>query len=220
LGERGAGSIDLTLIRYSIGREALPELPVRTRSQTYPTSFLESAASMKFSQMKLTDYLAVWGAVVATIVALWNIYKDFLRRDRVKVVAQFMIVMPDTQDIFTFVVTNLTSHKIRVTHCCGYSGRVFHDHWMQRLFLRWRPLPKTGYTFLTQCNLGTSLPAVIEAWDEATFCCKVDNFPQVEELYARTADGREWYCSRADIKRIHEHRLYRAARAGGSSTYA
>jgi hypothetical protein len=46
---------------------------------------LESAASMKFSQMKLTDYLAVWGAVVATIVALWNIYKDFVRRDRVKV---------------------------------------------------------------------------------------------------------------------------------------
>ena len=35
--------------------------------------------------MKITDYLAIWGAVVASIVAAWNIYKDFLKRHHLKV---------------------------------------------------------------------------------------------------------------------------------------
>ncbi len=42
------------------------------------------------SLVKITDYLAIWGAVVATVVAAWNIYKDFLKRHRVKVSARVL----------------------------------------------------------------------------------------------------------------------------------
>jgi hypothetical protein len=35
---------------------------------------------LAIEMMRITDYLAIWGAVVATMVAGWNIYKDFLKR--------------------------------------------------------------------------------------------------------------------------------------------
>jgi hypothetical protein len=64
---------------------------------------------MKLSQMKITDYLAIWGAAVATIVALWNIYKDLIR-DRVKVTAAYKVIMPGAKDVFTLDVIN-QSHR-------------------------------------------------------------------------------------------------------------
>jgi hypothetical protein len=66
--------------------------------------------------------------------------------------------------------------------------------------------------FLARNDVGSLLPAVIEPWDDTTFCFNVENFPEIDELYVRTADGREWYCSRTDIRQIREHKLYKAAR--------
>jgi hypothetical protein len=74
--------------------------------------------------MKITDYLASWGALIGTIVAARNIYKDFIKRDTIKVTAGFQIQFPP-EDVFVFHVTNLSSHKIRVTHCSGCSVRTF-----------------------------------------------------------------------------------------------
>jgi hypothetical protein len=44
--------------------------------------------------MKITDYPASWGALIGTIVAAWNIYKDFIKRDWSKVMAGFQIQFP------------------------------------------------------------------------------------------------------------------------------
>ena len=60
--------------------------------------------------MKLTDYLAIWGAALSTILAGWSIYKDYLKRYRIKVEAGFRVVYqgdgtPRT-DVFAVTVTN------------------------------------------------------------------------------------------------------------------
>ncbi len=59
--------------------------------------------------MKITDYLAIWGAVVASIVAVWNFYKDFLRRHRLKVRAGFQVLITGDgsprEEVFVVVVT-------------------------------------------------------------------------------------------------------------------
>src|SRR3712207_2878972 len=61
--------------------------------------------------MKLTEFLAAWGATVSTVVATWNIYKDLIKRDRVRVSAGFRIMFSDEtdkQDVFLVAETNLS----------------------------------------------------------------------------------------------------------------
>ena len=52
--------------------------------------------------MSFTDYLAIWGAFIGTVVAGWNIYKDFLQRDRVQVTVGFRIQFPPRQEVFVY----------------------------------------------------------------------------------------------------------------------
>jgi hypothetical protein len=66
------------------------------------------------------DLLAVWGAVVATIVAGWNIYKDFIKRERVQVEAGLHFWSVTGEKVFFLKVLNRSSHNISVTHCVGY----------------------------------------------------------------------------------------------------
>jgi hypothetical protein len=73
--------------------------------------------------VKITDYLAIWGAVVASLVAAWNIYKDFLRRHRVKVSAGFRQLFEGdgspAEDVFAVTVTNLSDRPAKINaHRC------------------------------------------------------------------------------------------------------
>jgi K+ transporter len=170
--------------------------------------------------MKITDYMAVWGAVVATAVAVWNIYKDVLR-DRVKIQVRFATAVPGRIDLFTCDVTNLTNHKIRVTHCFGYSQKIMVRNEMLHRILK--PLagpylrdPNQAFFFLSRNDVGATLPGIIEPWDQATFCFNPENLPVIEEFFVITADSRKWFASRADIEAIHNHRLYKAARAAAA----
>jgi hypothetical protein len=98
-----------------------------------------------------TDFLALWGAVVATIVATWNIYRDFIKRDRILVEAGFHIWSVTQNKVFFLKVLNSTSRVISVTHCIGYDKKVKRRRWMQRLLRPTRqgtcspPRRSTGY---------------------------------------------------------------------------
>jgi len=86
--------------------------------------------------MKITDYLAIWGAVIATMVAAWNIYKDFLRRHRVKVTAGFQVMFigdgTPREDVFAVTVTNLSDRTAKVKHICGFVARKYKPRWLDR----------------------------------------------------------------------------------------
>lgn len=97
--------------------------------------------------VKLTDYLAVWGALVATLVAAWSIYKDLIRRDRIVVSAGFRKIYPPGQDVFAFYITNLTSHKVKVTHCGSFAKRRVHPRLLAKLVKPWYADPESGYLF-------------------------------------------------------------------------
>jgi hypothetical protein len=98
--------------------------------------------------VKITDYLAIWGAVVATIVAVWNIYKDFLKRHRVKVSASFMVMFlgdgSPKEDVFTVTVTNLSDRPTTITHIGGYYDRRYKPQWFDRFGRAFRQAFETG----------------------------------------------------------------------------
>jgi hypothetical protein len=168
--------------------------------------------------VKTTDYLAIWGAVVATIVAVWNIYKDFLKRHRVKVSAGFQIMFAGDgspkEDVFTVTVTNLSDRPTTITHIGGYSDRHYKPRWFDRLVARFVKRSTKAFLFSFRPYRSPNLPAKLEPWSKETFSYKIpaDEFPEIETLQVTTADDQTWFCPRRDIKRIHADEGYQRAR--------
>jgi hypothetical protein len=153
----------------------------------------------------LTLIIAIWGAVVSTFVAGWNFYRDYIRRDRVIVQAGLHIWSETGDKVFFLKVLNASSHLISVTHCVGYDKHIFRSRWLRRLLRQ----PEAGFMFSFQTLNKLRLPYKIEAWDHQLFLYAIDErFPQ-GHLYVVTADDREHFCPRANIKTIHADELYK-----------
>ena len=166
--------------------------------------------------MKLTDYLAIWGAALSTILAAWSIYKDYLKRYRVKVDAGFRVVYrgdgtPRT-DVFAVTVTNLSEHKIKVTHIATFETRVYRPRWINTLTYKLFTRSGQAYLFSFQPLHGDPLPISIEPKDNHIFTYSVDEFPPIADLAVTTADGREWFLSRKSLKKILRDKTYLAIR--------
>jgi hypothetical protein len=154
----------------------------------------------------LTLILAVWGALVSSFVAGWNFYRDYIRRDRVVVQAGLHIWSVTGNTVFFLKVLNASSHLISVTHCAGYEKHIFRWRWL-RLLLR---QPESGYLFAFETLNKLRLPYKIEAWDHQLFLYKIDeHFPQ-GHLYVITADDRNHFCPRANLKAIHADEMYKS----------
>jgi hypothetical protein len=156
--------------------------------------------------VKLTDYLAIWGAVVATAVAAWSIYKDLIHRNYVEVRASFSIMTPPHEEVFVFKVTNRSDHEIKVIHCGGYADRKYKPKWIGSLVYLFKP--HTGRAFIMSFNPSQSapLPVTIKPHDSTMIIYGVnkDDFPtEFETLEVATSDGNSWYCPRSDVEKIH-----------------
>jgi hypothetical protein len=167
--------------------------------------------------MKLTDYLAIWGAALSTILAGWSIYKDYLKRYRVRVDAGFRVVYqgdgtPRT-DVFAVTVTNLSEQKIKVTHIATFEARVYRPRWVNTLTYKLFTRSGQAYLFSFQPLHGDPLPLAVEPKDNHLFTYSVDRFPPIADLAVTTADGREWFLSRKHLKKILEDKTYLAIRA-------
>lgn len=165
--------------------------------------------------MKLTDALAIWGAVVSSIVAAWTIYRDFLKRDRIKVSAGFRITFPPKQEVFAFEVRNLSSHRVRITHCCGYYDYEPIIRRLPRFLRKYFRTSTKGFLFSFQPLSGPNLPATIEPYDYQIFTYAVNpkSFPVIGSLSVQTADDREWFVPWSDIKIIHSDDTYKSIHA-------
>jgi hypothetical protein len=167
--------------------------------------------------VKITDYLAIWGALVATLVAAWNIYKDFLKRHRVKVSAGFQIIIAGDGsppvDVFAVTVTNLSDRPTKITHIGGYSDRHYKPKWLDRLICCFVKRSPKAFLFSFIPFSGASLPCQLAPWDKMTFAYTVpaDRFPKIETLEVVTADNRRWFCSHKDIAKIHADESYKTA---------
>jgi hypothetical protein len=161
--------------------------------------------------MKITDYLAIWGAVIATGVASWNIYKDVIKRERVRL--SMDILAPSghvsNENYLLFQVTNLTTHKIRVTDCGSYPGIVFKDP----RFLKKETIPRTYQHALFKAEWSESLPADIEPWRCVCFAVEVniDTLPEIRRFYVKTGDQKEWCCRRKEALRVLRSEYYLAS---------
>jgi hypothetical protein len=166
--------------------------------------------------MKLTDYLAIWGAALSTILAGWSIYKDYLKRYRVRVEAGFRLFYKGNgspgSDVFAVTVTNLSEHKIKVTRVAGYAARVYRPRWFNSLTYKLFTRSGLAFMFPVRPLHGDTLPVSIEPKDNAMFAYSVDRFPQIADFAVTTADGREWFLSRKGLKKILKDKTYLAIR--------
>jgi len=169
------------------------------------------------SSVRITDYLAIWGAIVATVVAGWNIYRDFLKRHRVKVSAGFQVYFagdgsPKVEG-FAVTVTNLSDRPTTITHIVRYDDRHYKPRWLDRMIGRFVKRSTMAYMFLDPYRT-PSLPYKLEPWGKVTFFYKLPGaeFPPIETLEVTTADDRTWFCPRRDIERIQADEGYQRAR--------
>lgn len=162
--------------------------------------------------MTLTTFLAVWGAVVSTLVAIWNIYKDFIKRDQVRVTAGFRILFPQNIEVLSLTITNLTSHKVKVTHIGGYHDRRYSPPWLDQLVARFVTRSKQAFLLSFEPYQSQRIPFSIDPWDYTIVTYKPEVLPTIETLMVTTADGREWYCPRRDIEALHADATYKKIR--------
>jgi hypothetical protein len=160
-----------------------------------------------------TDFLAAWGAAVATIVAAWNLYRDFLKRDRVQVEAGLHFWSLTGEKVFFLKVLNRSSHNISVTHCVGYDKQHM-GRWMQRLLKR----HPSGYLFPFETLNKIRLPAKIGAWEHELFLYRIDtNFP-TGDFAVITADNRTRFCPHSNIRAIHKDEAYKKIHSSSPPT--
>jgi hypothetical protein len=172
--------------------------------------------------MKLTDYLAIWGAALSTILAGWSIYKDYLKRYRVRVEASFRVVYGGDgkrgANVFAVTVTNLSEHKIKVTHIATFEARVYRPRWINTLTYKLFNRSGQAYLFSFHPLHGDPLPLAIEPKDNHLFTYSVDEFPPIADLAVTTADGREWFLSRKSLRKILKDKTYLAIRERQKAT--
>ncbi|MBN9457484.1 MAG: hypothetical protein J0I54_12720 [Bosea sp.] len=164
---------------------------------------------------KVTDYLALWGAFVATGVAGWNIYRDFLKRERVGVSGGFRLIFDGqggpVENCFMISVVNHTDKPLRVTAVSGYQY-----NWWKRLFLtKVMRRKKLKAWLLPHRTLNGDLPFTVAAKDriDILYAHTPEQLPDIGQLIVTTADGREWTMRSRDMKAIRTEQAKEKAKA-------
>ncbi len=162
-------------------------------------------------KLNLTDILAVWGAVVSTLVAGWNIFRDFIQRDRLVVYASIMRVHPSGEDIFNWSFRNRSKHDMTVTHLVAMPHRLLRPRWL----FKWMNGRRNSQQLLFPFEfMNGSLPLRVGALNNQMAAYRLQPLGMADfgELCAMTADGREWFVDRDAIRNILASETFQAAR--------
>lgn len=158
-----------------------------------------------------TDILAVWGAIVSTIAVGWNIFRDILQREKLIVRASIMRTFPDQKDILNWSFTNKSKHELTVTHLAAMPLHRWHPLWLFGRVNRRRNGMQLVFPF---DFLNGSLPIRVGPLNNAMAAYDLQKLKFTEgfgELYAITADGREWFVDQKSIKEILGNKIFRAS---------
>ena len=147
--------------------------------------------------MKVTEFLAVWGAVVSTIAILWNVYRDVTDRGKLRVVCYLGNMVtpggsPDPNDYLVWRVANAGLQPVVVTHV---GGALAVKHFM---ITPHASLPKTlqpGEYFLEYTADLSALDhglRFLAAWDSLNRTYKITrkNQKQVQAEYLKAKQAK------------------------------
>ena len=155
-------------------------------------------------RISLTDILAIWGAVVSSFVAGWNIFRDVIKRDRLQVYVAPMKVHPGGGDVFSWTITNAGRNDMHVTQLSGSEVQL-QSQPVKRIATFFRIMPKAGRSFLFPFqHMSGSLPARIEPRNSITFYYDLSRLRlplKVACFFAISADGRHWRAPRSNVEK-------------------
>ena len=154
--------------------------------------------------MTASNWIAIYGAVVSTIVLIWNLYTHYNNKGSLKIkVALIKDCGHYTEDVgvgthsrlFRFDVVNKGKQALTITSIGGMTKRP-------KLIDFWRKLPRFQIQFSKDY---LSFPYTIEPTKTS---CWMYDFPSLEHLgkiskiYVQDSSGKFWYAPRKKIKKI------------------
>jgi hypothetical protein len=158
----------------------------------------------------LTAVLAIWGAVVSTLTAGWSIFRDFVQRDRLVVSAQIMWLHPGNEDIFNWSFKNTGNRELTITHLAAMPHRRWRPLW---LFKRINGRRNSQQWLFPFDFINGHLPLSVGPLKGAAAAYRLHplGVTEIGELFAVTADGREWFADRSSVRNILASKTFQTA---------
>ena len=140
---------------------------------------------------KLTMFLAVWGAIVATIALTWNIVRDWTDAPRIKVRAFIgrMMPSPDDQDYLCVFAINVGRYPITIS---SWGGR----------FKRARgEVPRA---FIVNPQRAGEFPHILQVGEEKQLITSdLSGFKkELENIHVNDATGKEWKLDKKMFRQV------------------
>lgn len=133
--------------------------------------------------METTPFLAIWGAIVSTIIATWNIIQGLQNRRKLKIEANIGHKLPgDPEKLYIyFIITNIGRRPIYVTgiHAIISKKRAF--------FIMTRRLPK----MLKESEYHMEWIEDFTIFDQ-----------NIKKIYALDSTGKKWKVGKKNLKKF------------------
>ena len=142
------------------------------------------------SESTLTQVLALWGALLSSVLLGWTIYRDLRDSGRLRVSCSFMVAVGPGEaleyDVLTYIITNTGRRPVRVASAGGMfkgneTGFLLTDHELPKMLA-------PGEYLHSHCREFTP-----ELLDGVTLLCAHDSL------------GRRFQARRKQVKAVNEH---------------
>lgn len=140
----------------------------------------------------VTQFTAIYAALVSTGVAVWTVYKDWNDTGRLKVTVGFRSLVGNGQieeNLLVWHITNVGKRSVMLTHAAGTA----------------KPPPHTSDDFTGFLVNDPALPKRLEPGDYHMSICREYAFAgELTRLYAIDSLGRNFNASKGDLEEVNK----------------
>ena len=158
---------------------------------------------MNFSTWEPSDFIAVYAALVATFVAVWDIVRWLTAGPRLKLRVQYDMVLaghPTRQG--TFIIASVINRGTLPATLTNLAGAVYRNR-----LLRWIRKPDRQFVVMPSGDLGPGIPFVLEPGREWQGYISQEEEIEADilqgnlEIWVRHTAGDRWLKRRVEPKK-------------------
>jgi len=139
--------------------------------------------------MNVTEFLAIWGAILSSVAIAWNVFRDVNDRGKLKIDAMIGKMVPDHTDkeYLVVTITNIGRRPVLVKSWGGMEKKKKDAKNARGIFIVPQGLPR----MLKEGEYHT------EFTDDLTILS-----PELEKICVWDSTGKHWKVSRKNLKRL------------------